>query len=121
MVLADEINRATPRTQSSLLEATEERQITVDGESHPLPEPFLVMATENPVESYGTFPLPEAQTDRFFMRISLGYMTREQELSVLCRCPASEILSSLTTAVTPEETAQVKAQLRDVVVSSDVA
>ncbi len=121
VVLADEINRATPRTQSSLLEAMEERQITVDGETHPLPEPFLVMATENPVESYGTFPLPEAQTDRFFMRLSLGYMTREQELSVLSRQPSSEILTFLTATVTPEETAQVKARLRNVAVSSDVA
>ena len=79
IVLADEINRATPRTQSSLLEAMEESQITVDGVTYPMAEPFFVMATQNPVESYGTFPLPEAQLDRFFMRLSLGYMTREQE------------------------------------------
>ena len=78
IILADEINRATPRTQSSLLEAMEERQITVDGVTTVLDEPFLVMATQNPLESYGTFPLPEAQTDRFFMRLRLGYMTREQ-------------------------------------------
>ena len=77
IVLADEINRATPRTQSSLLEAMEESQITVDGVTYPMAEPFFVMATQNPVESYGTFPLPEAQLDRFFMRLSLGYMTRE--------------------------------------------
>ena len=83
IILADEINRATPRTQSSLLEAMEEKQISVDGVTMPLSEPFMVMATQNPVESYGTFPLPEAQTDRFFMRLKLGYMTREQELSVI--------------------------------------
>ena len=82
IVLADEINRATPRTQSSLLEAMEESQITVDGVTYPMAEPFFVMATQNPVESYGTFPLPEAQLDRFFMRLSLGYMTREQEMVI---------------------------------------
>ena len=85
VVLADEINRATPRTQAALLEAMEERQITVDGVTTPLQEPFLVMATQNPVESSGTFPLPDAQLDRFFMRLSLGYMTREQEMAVLAR------------------------------------
>ena len=83
VVLADEINRATPRTQSALLEAMEERQVTVDGVTTVLAEPFLVMATQNPVESAGTFPLPDAQLDRFFMRLSLGYMTREQEMGVL--------------------------------------
>ena len=94
IILADEINRATPRTQSSLLEAMEERQITVDGVTTVLEEPFLVMATQNPLESYGTFPLPEAQTDRFFMRLKLGYMTREQELSVLGRksAPAAAMI-----------------------------
>ena len=76
VVLADEINRATPRTQSALLEAMEERQISVDGDTYPLGEDFIVMATQNPLESYGTFPLPEAQVDRFFMKLSLGYMTR---------------------------------------------
>ena len=78
MILADEINRATPRTQSALLESMEERQITVDGTTYPMASPFMVMATQNPIESYGTFPLPEAQVDRFFMRLSMGYMTREQ-------------------------------------------
>ena len=79
MLLADEINRATPRTQSSLLEAMQERQATVDGETRPLPEPFLVMATQNPIEMEGTFPLPEAQLDRFMLRIRLGYPTPEEE------------------------------------------
>ena len=105
IILADEINRATPRTQSSLLEAMEEKQISVDGKTMTLSEPFMVMATQNPVESYGTFPLPEAQTDRFFMRLKLGYMTREQELSVICRESSSDIIASLTPAVTAEETA----------------
>ena len=85
MLLADEINRATPRTQSSLLEAMQERQATVDGETRPLPEPFLVMATQNPIEMEGTFPLPEAQLDRFLLRIRLGYPTPEEESDILLR------------------------------------
>ncbi|MFN8533219.1 MAG: MoxR family ATPase [Dehalococcoidia bacterium] len=83
IVLADEINRATPRTQSALLEAMEERQITVDGRTYPMPRPFLVMATQNPIEYEGTFPLPEAQLDRFMMRIALGYPGRDDEIAVL--------------------------------------
>jgi len=117
LVLADEINRATPRTQSSLLEAMEERQITVDGTTYPLGEPFFVMATQNPVESYGTFPLPEAQTDRFFLCISLGYMNRSQEIEVLSRPDSARILDELTQAVTPEETAWIKEHYREVSVS----
>ena len=85
MLLADEINRATPRTQSSLLEAMQERQATVDGETRRLPEPFLVMATQNPIEMEGTFPLPEAQLDRFMLRIRLGYPTPEEESDILLR------------------------------------
>ena len=85
MLLADEINRATPRTQSSLLEAMQERQATVDGETRPLPEPFLVMATQNPIEMEGTFPLPEAQLDRFMLRVRLGYPTPEEESDILLR------------------------------------
>jgi MoxR-like ATPase len=83
VVLADEINRATPKTQSSLLEAMEERQVTVDGVTWPLPEPFLVLATQNPIEYEGTFPLPEAQLDRFLLRISLGYPDARDEVSIL--------------------------------------
>jgi len=121
IILADEINRATPRTQSSLLEAMEERQISVDGVTSILEEPFMVMATQNPIESYGTFPLPEAQTDRFFMRLSLGYMTREQELSVIGRTSSLEIINTLAQCVTPEETAYVKSAYKEVQVSDDVA
>ena len=121
IILADEINRATPRTQSSLLEAMEERQITVDGVTTVLDEPFLVMATQNPLESYGTFPLPEAQTDRFFMRLRLGYMTREQELSVLGRKSAPAIIEELEQVVSTEETAWIKANYQNVTVSSAVA
>ena len=96
VVLADEINRATPRTQSALLEAMEDRQISVDGETFPLSEPFLVMGTQNPVESYGTFPLPEAQMDRFFIRLSLGYAEREQEMSLMGRRDAKDIIGEYT-------------------------
>ncbi|NMA87382.1 MAG: MoxR family ATPase [Tissierellia bacterium] len=83
IVLADEINRATPRTQSSLLEAMEEKQITSDGQTRKLNLPFMVLATQNPIESYGTFPLPEAQLDRFFMRLKLGYPTKEEEKIII--------------------------------------
>ncbi len=107
IILADEINRATPRTQSSLLEAMEERQITVDGVTSKLETPFFVMATQNPLESYGTFPLPEAQIDRFFMRLSLGYMTREQEMRVMSRPSTGILVESLQQVVTAEETAYV--------------
>ena len=83
MVLADEINRTSPKTQSSLLEAMQEGQVTIDGDTYPLPKPFMVIATQNPVESTGTYPLPEAQLDRFFMRVSLGYPDRSDELTIL--------------------------------------
>lgn len=119
-VLADEINRATPRTQSALLEAMEEKQITVDGVTHRLAEPFMVLATQNPLESFGTFPLPDAQMDRFFMRLSLGYMNRAQELEVLSRPSSQQVLDQLQTVVTPEETAYVRTAYREVAVSDDV-
>lgn len=83
MVLADEINRTSPKTQSSLLEAMQEGQVTIDGETYPLPSPFMVIATQNPVESTGTYPLPEAQLDRFFIRVSLGYPNRSDEIDIL--------------------------------------
>ena len=85
VVLADEINRTSPKTQSALLEVMEEHQVTVDGVTHPLPQPFIVLATQNPGEFVGTYPLPEAQVDRFFLRISIGYPTVEQEMDVLNR------------------------------------
>lgn len=120
IVLADEINRATPRTQSSLLEAMEEHQITVDGETYPMAEPFFVMATQNPVESYGTFPLPEAQLDRFFMKLSLGYMTREQEMEVVARKSAADLLETLEPVLTPEEIREMKEEFPKVTVGRDV-
>ena len=120
IVLADEINRATPRTQSSLLEAMEEAQITVDGTTYPMAEPFFVMATQNPIESYGTFPLPEAQLDRFFMKISLGYMTREQEMAVISRPSSADLLRMLEPVLTVEEIKDMKAQFPQVRVHNDV-
>ncbi len=121
IILADEINRATPRTQSSLLEAMEERQISVDGVTTVLQEPFMVMATQNPLESYGTFPLPEAQIDRFFMKLKLGYMTREQELSVICRPSTSQIVEELECVVSLEEIAKMKSMIPLISVSEEVA
>ena len=120
IILCDEINRATPRTQSALLEAMEERQITVDGETHALPAPFFVMATQNPLESYGVFPLPEAQLDRFFLQLSLGYMTREQELSVLGRESALSIIETLQRRITFEETLRLQQELPKIAFSEDV-
>ena len=121
VVLADEINRAVPRSQSALLEVMEERQITIDGETYPMAEPYIVMATQNPIESYGTFPLPEAQLDRFFMKLSLGYMTPEQEKQVLRRPDTKDIIETLTPIVTAEELALLRQQSRAVSVSEEVA
>jgi MoxR-like ATPase len=95
LVLADEINRATPKTQSALLESMEERQVTVDGETFPLPEPFIVLATQNPIEYEGTFPLPEAQLDRFLLRLALGYPGRAGELALLDRQARGHPLDAL--------------------------
>ena len=120
IILADEINRATPRTQSSLLEAMEEKQITVDGVTSQLEPPFMVMATQNPLESYGTFPLPDAQMDRFFMRLSLGYMTRSQEMSVLGRKDSVSIIEDLQQVVSAEETAYVCYAYKEVMVTEAV-
>lgn len=121
MILADEINRATPRTQAALLEAMEEGQITVDGVSRAMQQPFMVMATQNPIESYGTFPLPEAQMDRFFMRLSMGYMDREQELSVISRPSTRVLVEDLQQVVTVQETMELREELHQVHVSQDVA
>ena len=120
MILADEINRATPRTQSALLEVMEEGQITVDGTSYPMQQPFMVMATQNPIESYGTFPLPEAQMDRFFMRLSMGYMERQQEMAVISRPSTLTLVEQLQQVVTAEETLALRKQLHQVHVGEDV-
>ncbi len=114
IVLADEINRATPKTQSSLLEAMEEAQVTVDGITRPLPNPFVVLATENPIEYEGTFPLPEAQLDRFLVRLSLGYPGRDNEIDVLERQSKSHPLDALEQIVTVEELIAAQDAIKDV-------
>ena len=120
LLLADEINRAIPRTQSALLEAMEERQVTIDGETTPLPAPFVVMATQNPVEFESTFRLPAAQMDRFFLRLSLGYPQREEEARML-RGVGDEIPFDQVEAVTSaEELVTVQEQIRAVTVSDSV-
>ena len=120
VVLADEINRATPRTQSSLLEAMEEAQITVDGTTFELERPFMVMATQNPLDSHGTFPLPDAQMDRFFMRLSLGYMSREQEGAVLSRPDTTDLIKELSPIITADEINDVQSAFKSVSVHEDV-
>jgi len=114
IVLADEINRATPKTQASLLEAMEERQVTVDGVTHLMPRPFLVMATQNPIEYEGTFPLPEAQLDRFFMRIRLGYPSVRDEVEILNRQQHGHPIEQLAQVATAEDLLEIQALVRDV-------
>ncbi len=114
MVLADEINRATPKTQSALLEAMEEAQVTVDGVTHRLPEPFVVLATENPIEYEGTFPLPEAQLDRFLLRLSLGYPGRAGELEMLGRQHHGHPLATLTQVVGIDELIAAQIATREI-------
>ena len=120
IVLTDEINRATPKTQSALLEAMEEHQITVDGVTHPLPHPFMVLATQNPIEYEGTFPLPEAQLDRFLLRIRLGYPAPEDEVILIRRQRYHHPLEDLKTVVSLEELTQAQEAVKDVHVSPAV-
>ena len=120
IVLADEINRATPKTQSALLEAMEERQITVDGVTHRLPDPFLVMATQNPIEYEGTFPLPEAQLDRFLMRLRLGYPALADEVHVLELQQINHPINDLSEVAPLEEVLQMQEMVKYVYVSPPV-
>ena len=120
ILLADEINRATPRTQAGLLECMEERQVTIDGETYPLDSPFFVIATQNPVETAGTFPLPEAQLDRFMMKLSVGLPGREEELDILMRYLEKDPLTELIGVLTLEELAQAKAEVCKVYVHKAV-
>ena len=120
ILLADEINRATPRTQAGLLECMEERQVTIDGDTLPLDSPFFVIATQNPVETAGTFPLPEAQLDRFVMKLSMGLPDREQELAILDRYMEIEPLDSLTSVLTLEELAQARREANKIFVHTCV-
>ena len=121
ILIADEINRTTPRTQSALLEAMEERQVSVDGVTYPLSDLFFVVATENPIESQGTFPLPEAQIDRFMMRLSLGYPDRESEKRILSDHMAASPLGTLKPVCTTDDIRKAKAEARQIFVSEKIS
>ncbi|WP_285162864.1 AAA family ATPase [Shewanella goraebulensis] len=120
MLLADEINRASPKTQSALLEAMAERQITLDGTTHPLPKPFFVIATQNPIEQSGTFPLPESQLDRFMMRISIGYPNEQAELEMLKGLTSRSVAEPLSQCFTPDELISLQNQVQKVSASDAV-
>lgn len=120
-LLADEINRASPKVQSALLEAMEERQISLDGVTHKLPRPFLVMATQNPVETYGTFHLPEAQMDRFFMKLSMGYPSEDEEIKILERTEKHNPINNIEApAMTIDEVLKMQDEVRSVRVTEQV-
>src|SRR6266849_1191632 len=120
IVLADEVNRATPRTQSALLEAMEEAQVTVDGVTYRLPEPFMVMATQNPIEYEGTFPLPEAQLDRFMMNVKLGYPKPSDEVNILTSHQHHHPLDDLSQIMTAEELVRIQRHVRSVHVDPSI-
>ena len=114
VVLADEINRTTPKTQSALLEAMSERQVTVDNSSHPLPRPFMVIATQNPVEHHGTYPLPESQLDRFLLRVRLGYPPKADEKAILLGQAGVVLLPEITPVLSPEHVLELQQAIRQV-------
>lgn len=120
IVLADEVNRATPKTQSALLEAMEEAQVTVDGVTYALPDPFMVMATQNPIEYEGTFPLPEAQLDRFMMNITLGYPRMQDEINILDTHQFHHPLDDLEQIIRAEELVQIQQQVRTIHVDPSI-
>ncbi len=120
ILLADEINRATPRTQSALLEAMQERQATVDGQTYPLPRPFLVLATQNPIELEGTFPLPEAQVDRFLMQVKLGYPSAAEEEEILLRYQTGDPLETLAPVAAAADVQALQGRVQEVHVNPDV-
>jgi len=120
IVLVDEINRATPKTQSALLEAMEERQVTVDGHTYRLGPPFMVLATQNPIEYEGTFPLPEAQLDRFMLRIRLGYANRSEEIEILDRQQFAHPVDDLTQKITVEELQAAQKAIREIYIDQKV-
>jgi MoxR-like ATPase len=120
IVLSDEINRATPKTQAALLEAMEERQITVDGVTHPLPRPFMVLATQNPIEYEGTFPLPEAQLDRFLVRLHLGYPELDDEINILERQQYRHPITELEQSVTEQELLLAQEAVKGIYVATGV-
>src|SRR5438445_8030975 len=120
VLLADVINRASPKTQAALLEAMEERQVTIDGETHELPKPFMVMATQNPVEYSGTFPLPEAQLDRFLMKVKLGYLSEKEESNLLSHRKVESPMLELQPVVSPNELTAAQNAVRDVFVKPEL-
>jgi MoxR-like ATPase len=120
ILLADEINRTIPRTQSSLLESMEERQVTVDGQTHLLPNPFFVMATQNPIELEGTFPLPEAQLDRFLLKLRLGYPEKDGEISMMERFREKDPLKSLKAVANPAHITELQGRRKKIRVSLPV-
>ncbi|NDI35535.1 AAA family ATPase [Chengkuizengella sediminis] len=120
ILLADEINRATPRTQSSLLEAMEERQVTIDGQTFKLPEPYIVFATQNPSESHGTFPLPDAQLDRFLMVIPVGYPTFDQEKEMMNRYRMEDPLSEIEAVIDIEKITSLQDEIKNVKITEDI-
>jgi len=120
IVLVDEINRATPKTQSALLEAMEERQVTVDGHTYPLETPFMVLATQNPIEYEGTFPLPEAQLDRFMLRIKLGYPQQEEEIEILNRQQHNHPINQLEQVVSVEELLDAQKAIKEIYIDEQV-
>ncbi len=120
ILIADEINRAIPRTQSSLLESMEERQVTIDGQTIPLPKPFLVLATQNPIELEGTFPLPEAQLDRFLLKIRLGYPNKPEEVAILERFQKDDPLMTLSSVGDPEQLSHMQRQRKEIKISDPI-
>ncbi len=120
IILADEINRTSPKTQAGLLEAMEEKQVTVDGKRYPLPEPFLVIATENPIEYTGTYPLPEAQLDRFMMKLSIGYPEEEDEKRMASRFVAGEADEKLQPVLSTDDVLRIREEVKKVTVSEKV-
>lgn len=120
IVLTDEINRATPKTQAALLEAMEERQVTVDGVTRPTPDPFMVLATENPIEYEGTFPLPEAQLDRFMLRVNLGYPSPQDEIRIMERQQITHPINNLEQVVPAEDLLAAQRAVRQIAVSPEI-
>lgn len=120
LILADEINRTSPRTQSALLEVMEEGQVTVDGVTHPLEQPFLVVATQNPIEYEGTFPLPESQLDRFLFRLNIGYPTVDEEAQILFRSDSNQVSSAVTPVITAHRLLELMREVQTIHVSDAV-
>ena len=120
IILADEINRATPKTQAGLLECMEEKQITIEGETHTLPSPLMVIATQNPVESMGVFPLPEAQLDRFMMRIKMGYPSREESIQILSRFEREDPLEALKAVASGDDIIEARREVKGIFIHPDL-